>query len=583
MEQSQQSLMSQQINRVSRRLAAQLFVARLTWCWAAALAAAAMWFLLEPVLLAEPPDWLRWSVAGGLVGIATGVAGLLTSLAAPSRVFAALSLDEQFGLKERVTTSLMLTPEQASSPAGQALLADVKQRIDRLDIPERFPVRLSWSAAAVPAFALLLAAVAIFYQPPQTIARATPEDELKKAPLNRTEIDQKFHQLKKKQRDRQPGDPPVSEKLKEIEAELDKIASKPRTTREELRQRLAEIQKVEDDVKDRQKQLLDKTRGLKNQLRQMDQQAQKSKDNPARDLEKALAKGDFAKAQDEAEKLMEKLRNNQLSDEDRQKLKDQIDQMKDKLDRLAKNKDREDELQKLAREGKLSKEALQKELDQIRQDNEQLKDLGELAKQLGECKNCLDKGDNQGAAEKLKGAGDKLKQLDLNEKEIDDLQDQLDRLQDARQAANRGERADQGKGDKGEGDKDGKDGDKDGKGQDGRGGKGDGKGDTDQPNDGGIGEGRRPVGKSQPYRSFEARQGTDFNPKGKKIFDGFADGPNFRSRTGPEIAGDVKQAAQEAPEAIEQQKIPKAARDIARGYFRNLGGENDKAPVRKNE
>ena len=41
------------------------------------------------------------------------------------------------------------------------------------------------------------------------------------------------------------------------------------------------------------------------------------------------------------------------------------------------------------------------------------------------------------------------------------------------------------------------------------------------------------------------------------------------------MAGEIKQASQEAPEAIEQQRIPKDARDIAKGYFRNLGGQRD--------
>ncbi len=41
-------------------------------------------------------------------------------------------------------------------------------------------------------------------------------------------------------------------------------------------------------------------------------------------------------------------------------------------------------------------------------------------------------------------------------------------------------------------------------------------------------------------------------------------------------AGD-EQAAQEAPEAIEQQRIPKAAREMAKGYFRNLSAPREPA------
>lgn len=42
------------------------------------------------------------------------------------------------------------------------------------------------------------------------------------------------------------------------------------------------------------------------------------------------------------------------------------------------------------------------------------------------------------------------------------------------------------------------------------------------------------------------------------------------------MEGEIKQASQEAPQAIETQRIPKAARDMAKGYFRNLGGQDAK-------
>lgn len=579
MDQSKPSLMLRQISRVNRRLFLQIFLNRLFVCWTIALALAAIWFLLQPFLVENAAPWLRWVVAGGLVASATLVTGLLAALASPSRVLAALELDQAFGLKERVTTSMMLTDEQKATPAGQALLDDVHKRVNALDISGKFPIQLSWAAALVPACAMVVALVALFYEPATTVAKTDPRDELKQAPLNRNEINEKFNQLKKRPRDKRINEPPDSEKFKELEMKLEDIANRPRDTRDQLRQRMAEMQKVEDDIKDRQQQLLDRTRSMKNQLQQLDQQAQKSKDGPANDLEKALAKGDMAKAQDELDKLTEKMRNNELSDKEKEKLKDQLNDMQKKLERLAQNKDKEEELQKLAREGKIDKETLDREMDRLKRDNAKLKDLADLAEQLGQCKDCLEKGNSEGASQKLKDAADKLKEMKLNEKELDDLQDQLQRVQDAKRAANKGDKP----GDKdGNGGKDGegKDGDGKGEGKDGRGGKGDGKGDTDEPNDGGIGQGRRAQGKEGKYTSFEAKQKLDPEWKGKKIFDGFAPGQNFKSKPGPEIAGEVKQAAQEAPQAIEQQRIPKAAADIAKGYFKNLGGQDDKPPAK---
>jgi hypothetical protein len=93
--------------------------------------------------------------------------------------------------------------------------------------------------------------------------------------------------------------------------------------------------------------------------------------------------------------------------------------------------------------------------------------------------------------------------------------------------------------------------------------------------------GRRPLGEKKPTSSFETRAKGEFD-KGKILFDGYAPGPTFRKKSTVEMAGEVRQASQEAPEAIEQQRIPRAAREMAKGYFRNLGGtkepEQKKAP-----
>jgi hypothetical protein len=89
------------------------------------------------------------------------------------------------------------------------------------------------------------------------------------------------------------------------------------------------------------------------------------------------------------------------------------------------------------------------------------------------------------------------------------------------------------------------------------------------------------MGKDGETKSFETKVKSDFNPKGKKLFDGYAPGQNFKKKTSAEMVGEVKQASQEAPEAIEQQRIPRAARDIAKGYFRNLGTKKEPEP--KNE
>ena len=92
----------------------------------------------------------------------------------------------------------------------------------------------------------------------------------------------------------------------------------------------------------------------------------------------------------------------------------------------------------------------------------------------------------------------------------------------------------------------------------------------------GQASGRRPLGKQKPYRSFEAKAKVEFDAKGKKIFDGYAPGQNFKKKSSAEFFGEIKQASQEAPEAIEQQRVPKAAREMMKGYFQRMSAQTEK-------
>src|SRR5437762_12517120 len=94
------------------------------------------------------------------------------------------------------------------------------------------------------------------------------------------------------------------------------------------------------------------------------------------------------------------------------------------------------------------------------------------------------------------------------------------------------------------------------------------------------GSGRRPLGEKGPTKSFDAKARVEFDPKGKKIFDGYAPGQNFKKKSGAEMAGEIKQASQEAPEAVEQQRIPRAYRESAKGFYRKLR-EQTEAPRAK--
>jgi hypothetical protein len=58
-------------------------------------------------------------------------------------------------------------------------------------------------------------------------------------------------------------------------------------------------------------------------------------------------------------------------------------------------------------------------------------------------------------------------------------------------------------------------------------------------------------------------------------------GEGFKGPRGPaEMAEEIRRARQEAPEAIDRQRLPPGVRDMAKGYFENLRGADKDAKQR---
>jgi septal ring factor EnvC (AmiA/AmiB activator) len=542
---SVRTVLQRQVARAGRRLFLQTLVDMLVWCWVGALAVSAGWFLVRLYVLGQAVgDWRSWAVAGGALGVGAVVAVILAFLRAPSRLAAALLIDDRFGLRERVTTGLTLPGELEQTPAGQALLADVGERVNNLDVASRFPVRLRWSAALVPALAVALLLGAFFLEPVRTEAKgdgaaaagldAKVDEEAKKA------IEQaRKRVLEAKADDRKDK----SEKLQQIEAELDKLVNKPHETKQDLRERTQEINDIEADIKKREKDLADKNQALKEQLKNLDRFSHRNDpDGPASPLEKALAKGDFKKALDEAEKLAKKLEDQKLSDKEKEELQKQLKDLKEELQKIADQKEEEDKLEELNKKGELDEEQLERELEKVKQKKANLKGAQELADELEQCNQCMKQGDCEGAAKSLKKAMGRLKKMGGDEQELQDLASKLQALQEAKKCM-------------GQGMCEGKNGNNLGKGK--------------------FPGTKRPENKEGDFKYQLKRERVDFDPKGQKEITDFVQGRSFKKKPSSEMSGAVKQATQEAPEALERQRLPREASDMTRGYYENLRHEVD--------
>src|SRR6185437_5207776 len=390
--------LDRQVARVRRRLFLQSLLETLTAGWIGSLACATGWLLAEPYLLANAATWLRWAVAGGFLGAGTVLAIVLAGLRMPSLVAAGLALDERFNLKERVTTALTLSEAQLASPAGQALVADVNARVGSLHIRDRYPVRLPRLLALVPMGALVLVLLAFFYKPALNQVQAETDKPLADSPVAKAEIEKALRPLHKKPV-KKVGERPKSEELQRLEAELDKLAQKPHETKEQARELVKDLTNAEDEIRKREKQLADRVDALKAQMKQAERLSKKEKkDGPAKKLDKALDQGEFKKAREEAERLgkqlqadeevarlrkktqdpkltdeqkqemreqLEKLKDQELSREQKEQMEQQLQDMKDKLERLTRSDEAKERLREMQRQGAISKEELDRELDQM--------------------------------------------------------------------------------------------------------------------------------------------------------------------------------------------------------------------------
>jgi len=533
------------LKRVRRRLFLQALISGMLPCLAVALATVAVWFVAQPIFWVDLPVGWKWSIAAALVGAGLLAAVVRARWRAPSLVAAALAVDDRFGLKERVTTFLTLSPEQLASPAGEALRADVTQRIAELEPAGKFPLRVTWSAAMVPVCAAVLAVTASFFEPFRKVEGSTT----KAVPAaTAKEIQNQLDNLKKVSL-RKIDDPLKKEDLRELENAWDKLVKQPSPkTEDQLRERVKEMRDLQDKLNDRIKQMKDlaaKNKDIKNQLQKLAADPKATKE--MKDLEDVLAKGKLDKAMDALERLAKKLEDKKLTKDEQKQLADQLKDLKEKLERLADHKEEKDKLQRDFEDGKISKEELAREMDRLAQEAENMQDLQELADLLGECRSCLGKGGG-GAGAKLRKLAGKLKAIDLTDEELRALLENQDKLDGACDALLLALNQCNGNCD------------------------GDG-----QMN--GLGQGRRPGGRrpvgEEPKDSqiVNARQQADTDPKGQHHVTGFTKGGIFSRIPARAVGGAFKQAVQDAPEALDRQRIPPDASDMAKGYFKNLGGQ----------
>lgn len=319
--------------------------------------------------------FIDWSIAPyAALAAAFLVALVWTIVTRPRPMNAARELDERAGLRESLSTALCV--EHQTDTWSKAVVLTAEEKARTLRVGQAIPIEAP-SRWYVPAFAILGTAILWMSLPRYDLLGLFAQREQKT--VNQQEILQVKAEVKAK-------DDKLAEMLAKAGVELKKedqaedgATAKPPTelTAEEIRR--AAVRKLTDvneklnqmQQSERQQQL----QGLKDQMKQLKQPGP----GPLQELSKNMAKGDFAKAQENLQDLQKKLDESKLSPQEKEQL---TEQLKNLAEQLKNQTAKQEELKNLMQQAGMDKktaESLAKQAaknpDAVKKALEQMKNL----------------------------------------------------------------------------------------------------------------------------------------------------------------------------------------------------------------
>lgn len=538
-------VLKQQVRRAQRRLTLQRFFAVLSWSWFAALLAAAALIALGKYY---PLGVLPWGWVAIALGVGLVFAGGWTWFTGRGQLEAALEIDRRFGLKERVSSTFALGPDQLDSPAGKALVEDALKRVGRLHIGEQFRVKLSrwtWLPLAPAALAFLLA---MYLNPSAGENKAggsiASKAERKTVKTSTEVLRKKLIDRRKEARDQGLKDAEeLFAKLEQGTKELTK------SNLADRKQAMVELNDLAKDLEKRRQKL-----GGGDKLQEHLKQLKNIQQGPADKLAEAMRDGDFRQALKEIKQLRDMLENGKLDAENKAQLAKQLEEMEQKLMQVVKahqklEQDLKQQAQELRKQGR-NKEAdeVEKQLAKLAQKAPQMEMLQKMADKLGQCSKCMQNGDKAGAKAAMDAMKAELADLQQQADEVAMLDEAMSELEMAKdsmgcqECQGMGCRACQG-----------------GNNPMGRPGMGLGRG---------RGQGPRPEEKTDT--GFYDTKANLKRGKGAAVVIGSVEGPNMKGQVQQEIQTEFEAARAAAEDPLTDQQLPRSYREHAKKYFDGL-------------
>ena len=543
----------EQIARARRRLAFELLLNRILRCWFVAMLLVLVAVAVPRLMVIKdlPAGWDGLCLLTGLIG--GFVAAIAWTLWRGSTTLeAAQEIDHRFGLRERVASSVSLSPEDADSPAGRALVSDTERAVRRIDVDDRFRLRLDrrawWPAApAMMAFALIL-----FVENRQAQSSTEPNaDPLTKQQLDNSTKQLRDRLLKKKKQAAERGLKDAEQLFLKLEKQTKDLGD---TKDADRKKALVKLNDLANQLEKRQAKLGGQE-ALRKQLSCMKDLGK----GPAEKMFKAMQNGQWQEAMNQMQKLQKQIQAGELTPEAKQQLQKQLDKLQEKLAEAARQQQQaidqlKEQIEKARQQGDLSKASeLQQQLDKL-QEQQKANPLQQLSEQMSQCQQCMKSGDAAGASKAMSQMMQMMDQMQDQLAESDMLDGAMEQLEMARDSMSCSNC--QGMGcEMCQGGYSFKPGQKPGNGM----GQGRGFGPRpDEPND---------VG----FRDSRVRQKPG---RGAAVLAGEADGPNMRGQVAQSIKEELAAEKSTDADPLVIDELPKSRREHAEEYF-NLLREGD--------
>ena len=557
--------LQRQVRRASWRMFCGGLLRNTTWSLFATLLIALVAIVSRKLfpLAVDGRTWLVAWVAGSLVvGLLVGC--VWTIARRHTELDAAIEIDLRYGLKERVSSALALSPAQRTTEIGRALVDDASHRVKRIDVRERFRPEWNWHPVLPLVTALLVFLVAFFLPDAERDQAAASSARAEKV---NEQVRKSMQELKKRLAERKKKDEATGLKeADELMAKFEKTINDLEKSDVDRKKALVKLNNLSKEIAD-QRTDLESSEKTRDQLKQL----KDIPNGPADRIAEALQNGDMQRAMDELKKLSDKLRSEDLTAAEKEQLNKQLRQLGEEIEKMLgarqelveKQRQLQEKIDELKKKGDLAAAGqLQQKLDQLQQQlnnlekqNPALSRLEALANELKNCANAMQAGDGKQCAQQLDQLGQNLQQLQDQLENLQTLDAMMDEIADAKGAMNcnkcggEGCEACQGAGALAASSNM----------------------FSEKPGDGmgeGHGMGQRPE-EETPTGGYRTRVGAEARA-GEAIRVGDATGPNVAGNSRAEIKKEIASSQSEDPDPLVEQNLPRREREQTKEYFELL-------------